>query len=158
MQYVVYKITCNSPDVDHVYVGSTKKVKHRKYEHKYDSKRETNTSKLYTAIRDHGGFEKWTMEIIESFTCDTFLEARMRERYFCEDLNADLNSVRPQASQEERRFYKKESNKQTQSHKVHCETCNCEFRKHDKAKHYRTKKHRNNLEMKNSESKNESLN
>ena len=50
MDYVVYKITCNSPDVNNVYVGSTTKLKNRKYLHKHHSKHETKINKLYFAI------------------------------------------------------------------------------------------------------------
>ncbi len=40
MQYVVYKITCNNPDVDHVYVGSTQDYKQRQCGHMSKSKDE----------------------------------------------------------------------------------------------------------------------
>jgi hypothetical protein len=138
-------------------------------DHKYRSKNETNTNKLYTAIRSYGGFSNWTFEIIESCTCETVLEARKRERSFCEELRADLNSIRPQASKEERREYDRkcyknnlEKIKQTQSQyfsqKIHCDACNCECIKGNISKHIKTKKHLKNLELENNESKNESLN
>jgi len=104
MQYVVYKITCNSPDVDHLYVGSTQDLKQRKRKHKYHSKRETNTSKLYTTIRAYDGFDNWTMEVVESGTCDTDFEIKSRERFYYDQLQPSLNMCRPQASKEERRL------------------------------------------------------
>jgi len=152
MQYVVYKITCDSPDVDHVYVASTIDFRHRKCEHKYRSKRETNTNKLYIAIRDHGGFENWTFEAIETSTCDTKFEIRARERFWFDQLRPSLNMDRPQASQEEIKLDHIENNKQNQSHKIHCDACNCEIRKSNMARHIKTQKHVN-LEMKNTASK-----
>ena len=105
MEYVVYKITCDSPDVDHLYLGSTKDFKKRKRLHKYHSKRETNTSKLYTAIRSYGGFLNWTIEAVETGTCETIFEIRSRERFYLDQLQPSLNMCRPQASKEERRLY-----------------------------------------------------
>jgi len=109
MEYVVYTMTCNSQDVDHLYIGSTINFVKRVREHKNLSKH--NTNKLYTAIRSYGGFSNWTMEIIESCTCDTVLEARIRERFFCEELRADLNSYRPHTRHEEKNFEKVEGTK-----------------------------------------------
>jgi len=52
---------------------------------------ETNTSKLDTAIRAHGGFKKkWTMEVIESSACESLEDAK---NYLCEVWKADLNTV-----------------------------------------------------------------
>ena len=165
MQYVVYKITCNSPEIDHLYIGSSRNLKLRTRKHKYDSKDERCTSKVYTVIRDHGGLENWTIEVMESGTCETEFEIKGREKAWYDDLLPNLNTYRPQASKEERRlvkkqYYKKnldklkkyqsqyhEKNKQYRSQKVQCDTCNCECRKGDLAKHNKTQKHLNNLQM-----------
>jgi len=109
MQYVVYKITCNSQDVDHLYVGVTTNFAHRERDHKIRFKNEKYTFKLYSTIRDHGGFDNWTMEIIESFTCELELDARLRERYWFDELRADLNSRRPYTSRGEWYEINKES-------------------------------------------------
>ena len=114
MQYVVYKITCDSPDVDHVYVGSTTNFKNRKSDHTFRSLNETNTNKLYTAIRSYGGYKNWTIEAIETSTCETNLEIRTRERFWFDELRPSLNSYRTQSSQEEIRLVKMEKMKQYQ--------------------------------------------
>jgi len=55
---------------------------------------ETNTNKLYTTVRAHGGFKNnWTMEVIESSTCDSYFDAKKQERYLCEVWKADLNAA-----------------------------------------------------------------
>jgi len=96
MVYIFYKIRCNSVDVDSVYIGYTKH-KHfarKKSFHKMKSLFETNTSKLDTAIRAHGGFKtKWTMEVIESSACESLDDAKKQLPYLCEVWKADLNTV-----------------------------------------------------------------
>jgi len=177
MQYVVYKITCNSPNIDHVYVGSTENLERRTCTHNYHSKRERSTSKVYTTIRAYDGFDNWTLEVVESGTVDTRFEIKSRERYYYDKLQPSLNMIRPQASKEEIRLDKletmrqyksqnkeklKENNRlyrlknmdkikqyqlQYGSQKVQCEACCCEFREGDKFHHNKTKKHLNNLQM-----------
>jgi hypothetical protein len=94
MVYIFYKITCNSVDVDSVYIGYTKNFQNKKCFHKMRSLFETNTSKLDTAIRAHAGFKKnWTMEVIESSACESLEDAKKQLPYLCEVWKADLNTV-----------------------------------------------------------------
>ena len=115
MQYVVYKIACNSLDVDHFYIGSSKNFNNRKSEHKSVSKRKTNTFKLYNTIRAYDGFDNWTMEVIESGTFDTNFEIKSRERFYYDELRPSLNMIRPQASKEETRIDGLRNSKQYRS-------------------------------------------
>jgi hypothetical protein len=55
------------------------------------SKNEKHKLKLYTTIREHGGFSNWTVEAVETGTCETIFEIRARERFYFEELRADLN-------------------------------------------------------------------
>ena len=75
----MYKIVCNDLDVKYTYVGSTMNFTRRKAQHKLRRKDATRTNKLYTTIREHGGFEYFTMVKIETCMCDTKLDSRMRE-------------------------------------------------------------------------------
>jgi hypothetical protein len=154
MQYVVYKITCNSPNIDHFYIGSSEDLEQRKRYHKYKSNRETNTIKLYNTIRAYDGFDNWTFEVVESGTVDTRFEIKSRERYYYDKLQPSLNMIRPQASKEEIRLYDIEYSKQYKfqnedriEQKIHCDTCNCECRKDNMARHNKTKIHLKNLEL-----------
>ena len=115
MQYVVYKITCNSPNIDHLYVGSTENLEQRTYKHNYHSNRETNKIKLYTTIRAYDGFDNWTLEVVESGTVDTRFEIKSRERYDYDKLQPSLNMIRPQASKEEIRLDELETMRQYKS-------------------------------------------
>ena len=154
MEYFVYKITCNSPNIDHVYVGSTEDLEERIRKHKYHSNRERCTSKVYTTIREQGGFSNWTLEVVEIGTVETKFEIRSRERYYYDQLRPSLNTYRPQASSEEIRIDKRERDKQNRSQKVHCETCNCEIRKSNMARHLKNNQHLKNLELNKHASKN----
>ena len=102
MEYILYKIVCNDLDIKYTYVGSTKNCTRRKCKHKADSK-DTNrsTSKVYSVVNEHGGWENWTMVKIETCICDSNLDARIRERYFYEELSANLNANRPRITSEE---------------------------------------------------------
>ena len=128
-------------------MGSTEDLKTRTRRHQRDSKNETNTVKLYNTIRDNGGIDNWTLEVIESGTVETRFEIKSRERYYYDILRADLNMIRPQASKEERRLYNIEYSEQNKDNieqncsiKVHCDACNCETRKSDIAKHKKNTK------------------
>ena len=104
MEYLIYKITCNSPNIDHVYVGSTENIEQRTYKHKSVSNRGTNIFKLYNTIRDNGGIDNWKLEVIESGTVETKFEIKSRERFWYDQLRANVNMIRPQASKEEIRI------------------------------------------------------
>ena len=99
IEYTVYKIVCNDPDIKDVYVGSTKNFFLRRNLHKSHST--FKDLKLYKTIRDHGGWDNWSMIEIEKFPCKDFNEASKRERYWYEILNAKLNSRNPFMSKEE---------------------------------------------------------
>ena len=102
---IIYKITCKNPDIKSIYVGHTFKLHKRSLLHKSVCNNPNNkqyNSKLYTAIRDNGGFNNWTIEAIESYVdCSSVDDAKARERYWCEELNADLNKNKPIISDEE---------------------------------------------------------
>jgi hypothetical protein len=91
---VIYKIVCNDLTVTDLYVGSTVHFIKRKCQHKCDCK--TSDLKIYKTIRDNKNWENWSMIQIEEFPCANGNEARARERYWYEQLNANLNTVYPQ--------------------------------------------------------------
>ena len=72
-------------------------------------------SKLYTTIRNNGGFNNWTIEAIENYVdCSSVDEARAKEMYYCEELQADLNTYRPIISDDELKEYMKDYQKDYQ--------------------------------------------
>ena len=63
--------------------------------------------KLYTTIRDNGGWDNWTMSPIETYECETRIEAHMRETALMDIHKSNLNSMVSYRSEEG----KKEVNK-----------------------------------------------
>jgi hypothetical protein len=95
---IIYKITCKDPNVKDVYVGHTTNFVQRKHAHKQGCNNEKSTNyqcKLYKTIRTNGGWNNWTMEIINFFKCRDHYEARIKEQEYFVSLNATLNSIEP---------------------------------------------------------------
>ena len=60
---IIYKICCNDETIKECYVGHTTNFKQRKIEHKFACCNENSKSyncKVYSFIRDNGGFNNWT--------------------------------------------------------------------------------------------------
>ncbi len=95
MSYCIYKICCDDLP-DYVYVGSTKAFRERKRKHKSDC---TNVNgnhynyKIYTTIRENGGWDNWRMVIIEECGDITLTQARIKEEEWREKLKANMNSM-----------------------------------------------------------------
>jgi hypothetical protein len=102
-QYVMYKIACEDVP-DYLYIGCTVNFRQRKCAHKSICTKETLTGhnrKLYKTIRDHGGWENWTMSPIETYECETKIEAHMRETELMSIHTSNLNSVVSYRSEED---------------------------------------------------------
>ena len=88
----------------------------RSLEHKsncYNQNNKQYHSKLYTTIRNNGGFDNWNIEVVENYVdCNSLDEARAKERYWCEELRADLNTNRPIISDDELKEYIKNYHKE----------------------------------------------
>ena len=113
MEFYIYNIVCNNSDVKFNYVGSTQNFAMRKSKHKFDSHDSKKAHmRIYKIINDYGGWTCWEMIKIETCYCVSKLEARKRERFIQEMLNADMNTIRPYQSNEELTEYKMERNKQ----------------------------------------------
>ena len=116
---IIYKICCNDLNVKEIYVGSTCNFIKRKSKHK-DScnniKSKQYNYKLYQFIRDNQGWENFSMIEIEKYSCIDNNEARSRERYWYENLNATLNIIKPIRTIEEKTEYDKEY-RQTEKYK-----------------------------------------
>ena len=80
----VYKIVCNDLNIRNCFVGSTTNFTKCKSQYSCyitnNSRKEYN-SKLYTFIRENGGWDNFSMIEIEKFPCLDGNEARARVRY-----------------------------------------------------------------------------
>jgi hypothetical protein len=108
---IIYKIVCNDLNITDIYVGHTTDFTRRKLSHK-SSCNNINDKKyyltIYEAIRKNGGWGNWSMIEIEKYPCIDANEARKKERVWFEELNAKLNMIFPQRTDEEYRNDNKE--------------------------------------------------
>ena len=104
---IIYKIVCNDFNVKDIYVGHTTDLIKRRSMHKYTCNNENvkqHNLKIYKIIRENGGWENWSVIVIENFnTCKDSEDARIRERYWFENLSATMNTVRPQITDDEQK-------------------------------------------------------
>ena len=90
----IYKITCKDKNISNTYVGLTINFKQRKRNHElncYNLKK----GKLYDFIRENGGWNNWDTTIVEKCCCQNRKDAGIREKYWYEKLNANLNKNYP---------------------------------------------------------------
>jgi len=100
----MYKIVCKDLNVKDCYVGHTTDMTKRKCGHKHVCNNEKNKDhnlKIYKIIRENGGWDNWTMVLVETFPCKDKHEACRRERELYEELDAKMNTLRPYITQEE---------------------------------------------------------
>jgi len=107
MSYFIYKICCDDCP-DFVYVGSTKAFRQRKNQHKTDCNNENSSKfnrKLYTTIRENGGWDNSRMVILEDCGEISFTKARIKEEEWRVKLQANLNSQKCHQTEEEQKNY-----------------------------------------------------
>jgi len=107
---VIYKIVCKDLTITELYVGHTINFIVRKNKHKTDCKKKELL--IYKTINNTGGWDNWDMIEIEKYPCNDGNEARTRERFWYEELNAKLNIRKPIISLEEKDQEQKEYMKQ----------------------------------------------
>ncbi len=91
---VMYRIVCNDVSIPDCYVGHTTNLTKRRCQHKSTAKHPYNAKrKLYTFVRENGGFDNFSFVEIEKYPCKTYDEAVARERYWIETYKASLNSI-----------------------------------------------------------------
>lgn len=140
---VVYKIVCNDLRVTDLYVGSTTNIEQRKKQHKSSCCKITSEKyhyQLYEYIRKFGGWQNWSMIIVEKCPCEDSYNARKIERFYYEELNANLNMVRPLCTEEELKQDAKER-KQKEPYKEKAREYSKFYRKNhaDEVKEFRKK-------------------
>ena len=123
---IFYKIYCVNSDITDMYIGHTTNFVQRKHGHKQcciNTKSTNYNSKLYTYIRNHGGWDNWIMEIIAFHNCEDKYAARKYEQKYFEEYNSKLNTIQPFPLPKIKVI--KETIKKKQ---LYCNTCNISFR------------------------------
>jgi hypothetical protein len=152
---IIYKIVCKDLNITDIYVGHTTNFIKRKAQHKYtciNPNAEHYNYKVYSTIRDNGNWENWDMIEIEKYNCNDKNEASARERYWYENLKANLNSNCPnqtnKESSKEYRINNKEKIKEKRNKVCICETCGANYTHSNKSRHEKSIFHINQLEQK----------
>lgn len=92
---IIYKIVCKDPSVTDIYVGHTTDFVQRMKSHKYGCSNTNTQVKLYKFIRETGGWENWSMQMLNFFNCANRTEALQKEQEYFVSLKATLNSIEP---------------------------------------------------------------
>jgi hypothetical protein len=130
---IIYKIYCKNENITDLYVGHTTNFLERKYAHKLACNNLKNTQKIYSFIRNNGGWENWDIIEIAKYNCKDVYEARKREQEHFEKLNATLNTTQP--------YFDKNN--------FFCLPCNSKWRsKNSFQNHIITNKHKENTSNK----------
>jgi len=138
---IIYKLCCNDINITEIYIGSTTDFKARKYQHKTSCNNEKCKKynyKVYQYIRDNGGWDNWSMIMIEEYSCNCKLEAEKRERYYIEEFKSSLNNNIPTRTFKE--YYENNQDKKKEYNKEYYEN------NQDKIKEYNKEYRENNQE------------
>jgi len=76
------------------YVGSTTNFNKRKGQHKsacQNEKLKEYHFKVYQTMRDNGGWDNWDMIPLEEFACENKIQQVIREQYWIDKLNPEMN-------------------------------------------------------------------
>ena len=156
-----YKIVSKDENIKDCYVGKTRNFKRRVIQHKSDCYNENYKAynlKVYEFIRENGGINNFNFIEIEKNEYND-KDSAIRERYWIEELNANLNSLIPSRTDKEYNENNKEiinekhkeyreNNieilNQKAKKKISCECC-CEIRKDYLSRHLKSKKHQEYL-------------
>ena len=94
--YYIYKIYCSDDNITDTYIGSTKNISTRKYQHKCCCNNTTNSKKynmkVYQIIRANGGWDNWNFVIIEELKECSKIQAHIREEYHRQEVKANMNT------------------------------------------------------------------
>lgn len=84
----IYMITCMGNN--HRYIGSSRNIQKRKWEHWYHLKAQCHHNKHFQAIYNKYGKESLKFEILEIVPCDKLIE---REQFWIDKLNPEINKT-----------------------------------------------------------------
>ena len=108
----IYKLFCYDPEVKACYVGSTKNVKKRMIDHKTNTKcktRKEHNSLLYKTIRDCGGWDNWSYQILANVRVNNYHELHKFEALYIKSTKNTLNINIPTRTRKQ--YYEEEKKK-----------------------------------------------
>jgi predicted GIY-YIG superfamily endonuclease len=95
MHFYFYLIFCKNVECTDIYIGHAVDIRTRITLHKYSAnKPEYGKSKLYTTIRNNGGWENWDYKILCEFDFPSEREANIKEQELFDEFKPSLNTCR----------------------------------------------------------------
>jgi len=91
-EMIFYKICCSSTNITKVFIGHTTNVNQRKHILKKQTQSETYCSDMIEFIKNSGGWENWSLQILEKYECKTHIDIVLREIYHTDALNQKMNN------------------------------------------------------------------
>lgn len=91
MTAVVYQIYCKNSEIKETYIGSTKNLKRRMYQHKSNI---DNNSIFYKFVQENGGFKNWDVRILKEFKYFNKQLNLIQEQRFINALRPILNTTK----------------------------------------------------------------
>ena len=134
----IYKIV---NDIDNeIYVGSTCSTLNNRMSNHISSSNNGKT-KLYVKIKSMGK-EHFEIELIENYPCNNRTQLELREGFYIESLNAQLNILNPSTN-----IFYADILKTRKNPSITCE-CGGAYTKYQQNEHIRTNKHCDYLKLK----------
>jgi len=95
MHFYFYLIFCKNVECTDIYIGHAVDIRTRITLHKYSAnKPEYGKNKLYTTIRNNGGWENWDYKILCEFDFPSEREANIKEQELFDEFKPSLNTCR----------------------------------------------------------------
>ena len=91
-EMIFYKICCSSTNITKVFIGHTTNVNQRKHILKKQTQSEIYCSDMIEFIKNSGGWENWSLQILEKYECKTHIDIVLREIYHTDALNQKMNN------------------------------------------------------------------
>ena len=132
---VIYKISCKDLNIKECYFGSTKNFIKRKCNHKYDCINKNSKQYnylLYKIIRNNGGWQNWTIKVIEKIdSINKEIIRKCERKYIEENRDIAINKEIPGRTiiewyqdNKEKKIKKSKLYYQDNKQKVPCDICN----------------------------------
>ena len=121
-EIIFYIIKCNDLEKTDIYVGSTFSFVKRKSQHKSDCSNinsHNHNYKIYVYIRENGGWDAFTMTMLDRKVCVDMLEARKHEQTLITQYKAELNMRKAFRNEKEcRKQYELEHKEDKQKYRI----------------------------------------
>jgi hypothetical protein len=162
----IYKIYCTLSTINEFYIGSSAEYEKRCILHKSNV---TNINspmygyKLYNYIRNNGGWNNFTVEVLEKYPCKNRKELNIREEWWKQQEQPTLNERKAHRTEEDLKDYTSQYYKVNKTHirananqVIQCSNCDKTYTKENKTHHQKTK-YCKNYKSTTSESSTESI-